>query len=218
MQSGRFRQWLNHPTSKAILIHGNGNGNETFSPTTFLSAKLLETLKNIRPIITLHFFCSLHATSKGNMKEDPTGMMKSFIAQLLLRDMPWDLTFLTPEKQDRIGANDLGSLCDTLRHLLRQLPNTTLLFCTIDGVTFYEGAEWRIDFLKAVRELLSIMASCDKVVMKLLLTCHGRSSFVKDYIGKEDILEAPATIDGDFQGWNDQLWDRSVGRNLDCLD
>ncbi len=214
MQSDQFREWLNYPMSKTILINGNGTGNETFSPTTFLSAKLLETLGNIRPIISLHFFCSLHATSKGSMKEDPVGMIKSFIAQLVGQNVSWDLAFLTQVELNRIGANDFSSLCNTLRRLLQQLPSMTLLFWAIDGVTFYEGGEWRTDLLKAISELLNIMADCKKVVIKLLLTCDGRSSFVKDYIDKEDTLEAPATIDGDFQGWNDQVWNNSVAENL----
>ena len=152
------------------------------------------------------------------MKEDPAGMIKSFIAQLLVRNVAWDLTFLTQEEVNRIGTNDFSSLRNMLCRLLQQLPSMTLLFWTIDGVAFYEGGEWRTDLLKAISELLNIMATCKKVVIKLLLTCHGRSSFVKDYIDKQNILEAPATIDGDFQGWNDQVWDSSVGKNLECLE
>lgn len=222
MRSAQFRNWLNHPTSKTLLINGNGSGSETiFPPTTFLSAKLLETVGNIKPIIASGFFCSLHATSKGSssrIADDPVGIIKSFIAQLVAReDVDWDLTFLAKEGLDRIGANDLGSLCMALRRLLQQLPSMTLLFWTIDGVTFYERGEWRADLLKAVSELLEIIAGCKQVVIKLLLTCHGRSFFVKDYVAKEDILVVPSTIDGAGHGWNDQVWASSVGKTLESL-
>ena len=215
MRSGQFREWLNCPTSKTILINGNGSGNETFSPTTFLSAKLLETLGNVKPIITFSFFCSLHAMSKDTMKDDPVGMIKSFIAQLIVRDVDWDLTFLTQEELNGIGANDFSSICNTLRRLLQQLPSMTLLFWTIDGVTFYERGAWRADFLKAISELLKIMAGCRKVVIKLLLTCHGRSFFVKEYVDDKDILSVPSAINGTFQGWNDEVWESSIEKNLE---
>lgn len=218
MRSDRFREWLSYPMSKMILINGNGSGNETFPPTTFLSAKLLETLGNIKPIITFKFFCSLHASSKGNMNDDPVGMIKSFIAQLIVRNVTWDLTFLTQEELNRIRTNDFRSLCNTLRRLLQQLPSMTLLFWTIDGVTFYERGEWRTDLLKAISELLNIMASCKKIVIKLLLTCHGRSAFVKEYVDDKDILLVPSTVDGGRQGWNDQVWESSVEKNLESLE
>ena len=85
----------------------------------------------------------------------------------------------------------------------------TLVFWAIDGATFYERAEWRPAFLEAIEALLDIMASCGQhVVIKLLLTCHGRSSFVKGFFNEEEeeVLLAPAAVDGDCQGWNDRVW------------
>ena len=222
MRSDRFRKWLNHPKSKAILINGNAAGNETFSSTTFLSAKLLETLGNIEPIVTCKYFCSLHAASIDKSKEGPMGILKSFITQLLVgRNPSWDLTFLTREDVTAIvensssnNNNDLLTLCTTLNHLIQQLPDMTLVFWTIDSATFYERGEWRPAFLEAVQELLDIMASCGHVVIKLLVTCHGRSSFVKEYFDEEDVLLAPATVDGDCQGWNDQVWKSRMEEEL----
>ena len=216
MRSDRFHQWLNHAKSKSILINGNSAGAKIFSPTTFLSAKLLETLGNIEQIVTCKYFCSLHATSVDKSKEGPIGLIKSFIAQLLVREnQTWDLTFLTREDLIEIeNDNDLSTLANTLSRLIQQLPNMTLVFWTIDGATFYERGDWRPAFLEAIEVLLDIMAACGHVVIKLLLTCHGRSSFVKDSFAEEDILLAPATVDGDCQGWNDRVWKTRMGEHF----
>ena len=218
MRSPQLRTWLNCPRSKSILVNGNKTGNEVFSPTTFLAAKMIESLQAIEPIITLNFFCSLHATEGESTKEDAIGMIKSLIAQLLVKDFAWNLAFLSQEDMDSIEANNLQTLCRVFHSLLQQLPNMTFRYWMIDAITFYERAEWRGGFLKAINELLNIMDSCKQVVIKLLLTCHGRSSFVKDYIDDEDILLVPSVIDGDCQGWSDVGWHRSMGKDMNALE
>lgn len=218
MRSPGLRKWLNHPRSKIILVNGNKTGTEVFPPTTFLAAKMVETLQAIEPIITLQFFCSLHATANSDVKDNAITMLKSLIAQLLLSDVAWDLAFISQENVDRIEGNDLEILCRVFFRLLQQLPNMTFLYWTIDGINFYERTEWRGDFLRIINELLNIIESCKQVVIKLLLTCHGRSSFVKDYIDDEDILLVPSTVDGDCQGWSDMGWHRSMGKDIDALE
>ena len=52
----------------------------------------------------------------------------------------------------------------------------------IDGITFYERLNRRPDFVKAMTELLHIMDDCKNITMRMMLTCHRRSAFVKDLI------------------------------------
>ena len=66
-----------------ILLNGNSGGNETFSPITCLSAKLLDGLNSLEPVITSHFFCSLHTTPRNGIADDAVAMMELFIGQLL---------------------------------------------------------------------------------------------------------------------------------------
>ena len=143
MRSPQFRMWLNCPRSKSILVNGNKIGNEVFSPTTFLAAKMLEGLQAIKPIITLNFFCSLHATGSNSTEDDVTGMIKSLIAQLLSKDFAWDLAFVSQEDVDRLKANNIRDLCIFFHSLLQQLPNSTFLYWMIDAITFYEHLQWR---------------------------------------------------------------------------
>ena len=219
MQSPKLREWLIFsPKSRTLLINGDGDANEIFSPTTFLSAKLLESLGHMEPIITQHFFCSLHTTSRKDVMADATGLIKSFVCQLLLRDVSWDLSSLSPTDLGNIQHNGVDTICALFRTLIQQLPDTTFLFWIIDGINYYERSERRRDFLKVIHELLGIIKDCNGVVIKLLLTCHSRSSYVRDALGKEDILTVPPNVDGSRQGWSERAFQKTLGHEIENLD
>lgn len=218
MQSPKLREWLNYPESRTLLVNGDGDANEMFGPTTFLSAKLLESLGHIEPIISQFFFCSLHTTSRKDVMADAAGLLKSFVYQLLLRDVPWDLSFLSTADVGKIQLNDIETICALFRNLIQQLPDTTFLFWMIDGVNYYERSERRRDFLNVTRELLRVIKDCDRVVIKLLLTCPGKSSYIKDALGRDDVLTVPAIVDGSRQGWSERAFQRTLGQQIENLD
>ncbi|KAL9134028.1 MAG: hypothetical protein Q9175_004793 [Cornicularia normoerica] len=218
IESPQLREWLNFPRSRILLLNGDGDANEMFSSTTFLSAKLLESLGHIEPIITQHFFCSLHTTSRKDVMADATGLIKSFGSQLLLRDLSWDLSFLSSSDLGKIQHNDLETICALFRRLIGQLPDTSFLFWIIDGINYYERSERRREFLKVIQELLGVIKDCNGVVIKLLLTCPGISLCVKDALGKDDILTVPPIVDGSRQGWSERAFQKTLGREIENLD
>ena len=218
MRSPKLREWLNFPESRTLLLNGDGDANEMFSPTTFLSAKLLESLTHIEPILTQHFFCSLHTTSRRDIMADANGLIKSFVSQLLLREVPWDLAFLSVEDLVKIKDNNLEAICVLFRKLIQQLPDATFLFWMIDGINYYERSERRRDFLKVVQALLGVIKDIKGVIIKLLLTCPGKSLYVKDALGKEDVLNVPPTVDGNRQGWSERGFQKTLGREIESLD
>ena len=91
LHSFEFREWLSGTGSRTLLINGNVEGNETFSATTFITAKLSESFCTFQSVLTLSFFCSLHVTNSGDVEAGAKGMMKCLLTQLLLCDIPWDL-------------------------------------------------------------------------------------------------------------------------------
>ena len=218
IESSRLRDWLNSPRSRILLINGNGDANEMFSSTTFLSAKLLESLGHIEPIIVQHFFCSLHTSSGKDTMADATGLIKSFSFQLLQRDAPWDLSFLSSTDIEKLRENHLETICTLFRGLLQQLPDTTFLFWMIDGINYYERSERRQDFLQVIHELLGMIKDRNGVIIKLLLTCPGTSFFVKDMLYKDDILHVPAIVDGGRQGWSERAFQKTLGHEIHKLD
>lgn len=217
MGSSKFRQWLNAPESCTLLLNGNGEPNEKLSPTTFFSAKLFESLTHIEPVFLQSFFCSLHTTSRTDKLADATGLIKSFVSQLLLRDFAWDLAFLSSTHLEKIQHNDIKTICTLFRHLIHQLPNMTFLFWMIDGINYYERSERRRDFFKVVQELLGIIKDCNGVVIKLLLTCPAKSLYVKDMIAKEEVLTVPLTVDGGKQGWSKRLYQKTIEKEIGDL-
>lgn len=218
MQSPKLREWLNFPKSQTLLINGDGDANEMFSSTTFLTAKLLESLGHIEPIISQHFFCSLHTTSRKDAMADATGLIKSLVSQLLVRDISWDLSSLSTADLGNIQHNDLQTICVLFKSLIHQLPDATFLFWMIDGITYYERSERRRDFVKVIDELLGMIKDCNGVVIKLLLTCPGTSLYVKDALGKDSILSVPPTVDGSRQGWSERAFRNTLGYEIENLD
>lgn len=214
MSSRELRQWLNSPRSKVLLINDHGDEIETFGPTTFLSAKMLESLENIGPVITLHFFCSLHTTTNNGIRDDAVGLIECLVVQLMSRSEDWDLTSLDNDDLKRLKNGELEILCSLFRLLLEQLPEMTLLFVVIDSINLYERAQRRQGFLKAMKEVMRNMDDCRQSVIKLLLTCHGRNASVQNCIDHEDILTIPADVDGDCQGWSEHSWKRGIGKDV----
>ena len=149
---------------------------------------------------------------------DANGLIKSFVSQLLLREVPWDLASLSVEDLEKIKHNDLEAICVLFRKLIQQLPDATFLFWMIDGINYYERSERRRDFLKVVQALLGVIKDCKGVIIKLLLTCPGKSLYVKDALGKEDVLNVPPTVDGNRQGWSERGFQKTLGREIESLD
>ena len=218
IQSRRLQDWLNSSESCTLLLNGNGDATDTFSPTTFLAAKLLDGLTHIEPIISLRYFCSLHMSSREGSKEDATSLLKSLISQLLLLDTPYELNFISKADLEKIEHDDFPTLCSLFRKLIQHLPSPTFLFWIIDGINFYERSERRRDFLDVVKLLLERVQESKEIVIKLLLTCHGKSSYVKNLVGKEDILTVPTVVDGSRQGWSEAAFRRTLGRELEKLE
>lgn len=216
IEGSKLQQWLNSPKSRTLLINGNGDANETFSPTTFLTAQLLESLGNLKTIIPLYFFCSLHTKSDPNVKNDAASLMRSFFLQLLFRKhISWNLDFFLKMRDiESIRAGDLDLLRTKLHKLTEQLPSPTFLSWMIDGINYDEHSERRQGFLKVIDQLLAVMKAHEKLIIKLLLTSNVKDRYVKNFITEDEILTVPANIDGGRQGWNNRVFEKALDHGI----
>ena len=214
MQAQGFQEWLNQPKSYPLLINGNMDGNEVFSPTTLVCAQLLNSLQQILSVVTLHFFCSLHQNTRDGIEANATGIVRNLVMQLLMKEQAWDLQFLEEKDLDKLDEGDIDTLTTVLFELMLQLPVKTFVFLIIDGVTWYERSEKRQDFMQLIGDLLSMIEHLPNAVVKLLLTCHGKSSFVKNCLPAQQILTVPPKIDGGRQGWNKRTEDLNTKQTL----
>ena len=230
MQSRELRDWLHLPESQKLFINANGpmNGhNEMYPPSAVLSAKLLERLGRIEPVISLGFFCSFHMNFGWDPEhccESPFGLLKSFVLQLLKRDIPWDLRFLRYEDFFKIKNNHIDFIWILFRRLVDQLPKNTFLFLIIDGINKHGVFGMRHEFVKVIGELLEMVKRPNGVIIKLLLISHGyqffsshRSGLFNWKVDDKVTLNVPETGDGGRQGLSELDFQSTVDPELEKL-
>ena len=229
MQSRELRDWLSLPKSQKLLIICNGQGyKEMYLPSAVLCAKLLERLGRIEPVISLGFFCSFHEDyhwrDPEHFCDSPFGLLKSFVLQLLKRDIPWDLSFLRIEDFFKIKDNDIDFIWALFRRLVDQLPKRTFLFFIIDGINNHGHSRVRHEFTKVIGGLLEMVKRPNGVIIKLLLISHSsyffnwhRSGLFDCKVDDKDTLNVPATGDGGRQGLSELDFQSTIDVELEKL-
>ena len=165
------------------------------SPISVFCATLVKSLWNVEPVICLQFFCGLH-TSDNDPLNGPGGLIRSLISQLMSLYDKFDLSFINSRSyRDHIEQHELGHLCELFRGLLHQLPIDTVVFGIIDGVSFYERADYSEDMCFVIRKLREITERVDlNAIFKLLMTSIGPSRQVKQEISSQDHLPLPQDV------------------------
>jgi hypothetical protein len=214
MTSTKMREWLTSTRSRVLLINGNTDATELESPTTFLAGKFLEAVESMQSVISMYYFCSFHRSSSDEPGADGIGMLRCLLVQLLEARKAWILPFANDEDLEDFDCYDIEATCKLFHELLQKLPKDTVLFCVIDAINFYERDDKREDFLSVIDHLVWEVEQATTITIKLLFTCPSRSAFVKDFVGDEDILNVPESVDGDGQGWSNFTWQRTTGREI----
>ena len=114
MQSSKVHSWIKSYDSSILFVNGNHDGSARISPLSFVSAKLLDSMRPAslehpdvaRNVLAHGFFCGRHLDSR-----DPdtglTGTLKSLIAQLLISDITFDLSLI--ERLRDIDLSDVDA-------------------------------------------------------------------------------------------------------------
>lgn len=202
MGLARFQTWLGSDEPGTLLVGGGALSapGERISPMSFMCSTLIETLSNMEPAVTIHFFCGLHLSSGDNLR-GPTGIIRSLITQVLHQSGP-KLDFINSRiYRNQLQDHDLNCLCDCFVDLVKQCPMDTVLFCVIDGISFYETAHWREDLCLVVG-MLRDLTNDDEVnaIFKLLITCPSRSRFIAKSIPPQDRLALSDATEDDRRG------------------
>jgi hypothetical protein len=191
VKTKKFTDWIGMLTSKRLLIHGDFGMKRT-SALSVLCTMLSRTLHGRPRMVTLVWFCGLHALPRNTKSAGGAAMLRSFTAQLLcqqwldtqplLRDIPrFD--------QALVRGGDIGQLIMLFDWLVRQVPEDVTLFFLVDGVSFYERPEFldaMSDVLASIVEL-SIDESIDATV-KLLVTSPVATKIVRCAFEDDDLI------------------------------
>ncbi len=214
MASSRFKQWLTSRTSEVLLVNGNADTPNRSSPVSFACALLVSSLASFPSTITLSFFCSFH-TDSSDPETGSRMMIASLVCQLLENHQDFDLSFLAPDQKYDLQDHKIGTLCSLFKNLLRQLPEGQLVFCMVDGVSYYEYGERRDDTCK-VLGMLAALTHDEKLnaVFKLLISSPTTSRYVAKSVDPEDVYTLPEIIELRNQGFNSQAYGKKAKKEI----
>lgn len=86
----------------------------------------------------------------------------------------------------------LGRLFETL---MKQLPEGQLLFCVVDGITYYESRLLDADLQRFISMLNNLASDTEvKAVTKVLITTPVASKCGRQVLEREQILDIPTEI------------------------
>lgn len=185
LMSQPFRDWLLTRQSQLLLI--DGSMSMTFSsrhttPMTAMLASLVISLWGNPSTTILSFFCGLH-TDPADPLAGPSGLLRSLISQVLLRQQDYRLDFINSHEYcNALLSYHLPTLCDTFVRLVIQIPGDVI--CLLDGLCQYEEPVWEAD-LDLVLKCLAWTVG-DGIYrgrcFKVLITTPSRSWQIKPYV------------------------------------
>ena len=131
-----FRRWINRAGNAKLLVHGDFDSEEDTSPLSIVCFTITFLFRQwtSRGIISLVFFCGRHMEWYKGGK----GMIISFLSQLM-RQFPFPTIQPGFEVSGEILKGcSVEDLCQLFESLVRQLPQSTTIFCLLDGIDRYE--------------------------------------------------------------------------------
>jgi hypothetical protein len=228
MQSQHLQNWLRTLKSSILLVDGGARGSGSqLSPLGFVCAKLANALRKARSSFTsssetkitnLYFFCGEHRDWRDNPDNGPAGVMNSLLAQLLIQYKHFDLSLI--KHLSTLDSDDTKALANIFGKLLTQLPSKMIVFCIIDGVSFYDDEERSEECQILLKKLVSFSRRRERKgagVFKLLLTAPlGLRVAVVDELDEEEILRIPEGL-WKGGGFTDMNWDVGAGKDITDL-
>jgi len=216
MGNTRLKTWITNPKSQMLLVNGNAR-REKLSPLTLACGMLARSLESFEGAIALGFFCGMHSET-GDDDEGAESMLANLIHQLLTSFPNLDLEFVkTSNKRQDIIDHDIDALCFVFDGLVRQLSKDQIVFCLIDGITFFEYGRRKESARQVISTIVDLVEECS-CVFKLLITSATKSIIVYHLFSRENILnlKAESTRQSD-QGLNIRRVLEQNSRSMESL-
>ncbi|KAK1845106.1 hypothetical protein CCHR01_12276 [Colletotrichum chrysophilum] len=156
----RLESFVKVKGSTALLLLGGDSCRDTpRSAISYFSANMVKSLTRIatqeRSICILSYFCGQH-TDDGEPFSSPVELITTFVLQLLSQSgHAIDPEVLIQSRiMDTLYEQKVASVCKLLVNLLDAASKDTLVFCLIDGVSFFESPKRRKEDMVIVVRLL----------------------------------------------------------------
>lgn len=188
-----FRQWQAEDESPPLFIEGGPPVSSRRSTAlSIVSSTLVKVNQDSPKATSIYFFCGMH----DNLQDPicgPQGMIRSLIIQIL-RQFDVNLEFISMLLRPLIEKLNLRALCDCLGKLVKQLPARTVIFCVVDGISFFETTLWTNDTAKVIGDLRDLAYDNETgAIFKLLVTSPRRSKHVASIFEPETRLNISAS-------------------------
>jgi hypothetical protein len=228
IKSQLLADWVEAEDSVALLINGNAKRADRKSALSFVCARLVYALDQIRApsagsakvdtpgLVPIHFFCGRHDTGDESW-ESPSGIVNSLLAQLLTQCK--DVSVTKAAKLGDFDSGDLKEVFARFKAVLNELPAGTTVFCVIDAISFYidknqtkGDAKWLVVKLSRLARKRSPMHA----VFKLLLTAPTWLRMPDLDLENGEILSVRTPLPN-TGGFSAMKWDLGVGRRIEEL-
>ena len=186
MQTPRFQAWFSSSQNGALLVDGREDFQmEKTSAMSVVCALIAQSLPSTTAK-SLVFFCGLHLSEQATT--GPVDMLRSLLSQLI-NHYDLNAAFMEGRDYEAVRNFDLQHLCVLMTELVRKLPRQAVLFCLIDGISWYETEEMAKDACTVVQMLNHLVhESTTGAVFKLLITSPTTCRHVQKSMRLEDRL------------------------------
>lgn len=115
--------------------------------------------------------------------------------------------------------HEIGTLCSLFKNLLRELPDGQLVFCMVDGVSYYEYGHRNDDTCK-VLAMLAALTDDDKLnaIVKFMISSPKTSRYVSKLVDPENIYTLPETIEHKNQGFNSSAFGKKAKKQIEDVE
>ena len=185
--SKQFRDWAVAPTSRELLVQGDGLDNQnTAMALSLLCATITQALSKRPRYVALVYFCGLH-TELDDEYAGGKALIRSLITQLL-RHHSFNATFPHWEVNlESVKFGDVGQLCVLFGWLVRLLPHEATLVCVLDGIDHYDSDDFEEDMLNVLTQLLHLSRD-DRIsaAVKVLATTTSATELAQKAFKDDD--------------------------------
>ncbi|KAL8980794.1 MAG: hypothetical protein Q9205_004223, partial [Flavoplaca limonia] len=226
IMSPRLQAWLTSTSSAMMLVNGHMFSNEDEarqSPLSFFCAKLIDDVLNgsrrfdgivDHSNIGIRWFCGLHTDMRRDMDAHPKGMMNSMVSQLINQALDRFSGVSMGDSSLLDRDLDLGNLNSIFDSLVMTLTGETILFCLIDGISYYEIEDRENECEEVLSMLTNLVRRCQQIdhgpVIKFMVTAPLRSHLVCRLFREEEILDMGETYPSNG-GFSALQWDMGIG-------
>ena len=166
--------------------------------------------------LLLTLFLPDFVSSSGNadsemLKAMLSNMIGQLIFQILQRPLVPRLDHQAKIKHDP----DLSTLCSLFTMLVRSLPQFSMLFIVIDGISYYEDEDRREECMEVLLPITELArdgpgGTNDGCLVKLLVTAPLKSHHAHTLFADSETLDLPEYIEPD-DGYTESLWNTTIG-------